>query len=133
MIRSAKLIYRGSEYDFSAKSYYNRCNGVTNCMAIAKTSNNKLVGGFSPLPLVYHDEDQLSEKGLYVQDKSRRSFIFNISQLRSYSLKNSRKALLYKKDWPGPSFGEDLDFGEKVTSNLGHSYECDSNISIDSL
>ena len=60
MIRSAKLVYRGSEYDFSPKSFYNRCNGVNNCVAIVKTSNNKVVGGFSPLPLVYHDEDQLT-------------------------------------------------------------------------
>lgn len=66
LIRSAKLIYRASEYDFSPKSFYNRCNGVSNCMAIIKTNNNKLAGGFSPLPLVYHDEDHLTEKGLFV-------------------------------------------------------------------
>jgi len=60
MIRSAKLIYRGSEYDFSSKSFYNRCNGISNCMAIVKTKNGKLIGGFSPLPLVYHDEEQLT-------------------------------------------------------------------------
>lgn len=102
-------------------------------MAIVKTNNNKLVGGFSPLPLVYHDEDQLTEKGLFVEDKTKRSFIFNISHLKSYSLKDSRKALLYKKDWVGPSFGQDLDIGQVVTSSVGHSYECEPNISIDSL
>ena len=111
MIRSAKLIYRGSEYDFSPKSFYNRCNGIINCMAIIKTSNSKLIGGFSPLPLVYHDEEQIPEKGLYVEDKTKRSFIFNISNLRSYNLKNSRKALKYIKDCAGPSFGEDLEIG----------------------
>jgi hypothetical protein len=124
MIRSAKLIYRGSEYDFSPKSFYNRCNGVTNCMAIVKTTNNILVGGFSPQPLVYHDEDQLTEKGVFAEDKTKRSFVFNITHLKSYNLKDSRKALLYKKDWPGPSFGDDLDFGKVVTSSVGHSYEC---------
>jgi hypothetical protein len=133
MIRSARLIYRGSEYDFSPKSFYNCCNGVTNCMVIVKTANNKLVGGFSPLPLVYHDEEQLTEKGLYADDKTKRSFIFNISGLKSYSLKDFRKALKYKKDAPGPAFGEDLDIGETVTSNIGHSYECEAGISIDSL
>ena len=41
--------------------------------------------------------------------------------------------MLYKKDSAGPSFGEDLQIGESVTSNIGHSYECDPSISIDSL
>ena len=53
--------------------------------------------------------------------------------MKSYSLKNSKKALLYKKDCAGPSFGEDLQIGEAVTSNMGHSYESDPSISIDSL
>jgi hypothetical protein len=34
-------------------------------MAIVKTKNNKLVGGFTPLPLVHHDEDNLQEEGVY--------------------------------------------------------------------
>jgi hypothetical protein len=77
-------------------------------MAIIRTSNNKLVGGFSPLPLVHHDEEEIEEKELYAEDKSKRSFIFNISQLKSYNLKNWKKAVLYKKNASGPSFGEDL-------------------------
>ena len=133
MIRSAKLIYRGSEYDFSPKSFYNRCNGVNNCMTIVKTSTNKLIGGFCPQPLVHHDEEQIPEKGLYAEDKTKRSFIFNISALRSYNIRMVKKALIYKKEQAGPIFGEDLEIGEAVTSNIGHSYESDSNISIDSL
>ena len=102
-------------------------------MAIVKTDNGKLVGGFTPQPLVYHDEDQIPEKGLFVEDKTKRSFIFNITSLRSYNLKNYRRAIKYKQDWAGPCFGEDLDIGENVTSNVGHSYDCDSTIPIDSL
>ncbi len=60
LIRLGKLVYRGSEYEFSAKGFYNCCNGMSNCMAIVKTTNGKLIGGFSPLPLVYHDEEELS-------------------------------------------------------------------------
>ncbi len=132
-IRSAKLIYRASEYDFSPKSFYNCCNGVTNCMALVRTANNKLIGGFCPLPLVHHDEEQLTEKGTYAEDKTKRSFIFNITNLKSYSLKDSRRAIKYRQNSAGPSFGEDLEIGESVTSSVGHSYECDATISIDSL
>lgn len=102
-------------------------------MAIVKTTNNKLVGGFSPQPFVYHDEDLLDEKGIYAADKTKKAFIFNITALKSFSLKDFDKALWYKKDQAGPSFGVDLEIGEDVTSNIGHSYECDSNIVIDSL
>ena len=42
LIRLGKLVYRGSEYEFSAKGFYNCCNGMTNCMAIVKTTNGKL-------------------------------------------------------------------------------------------
>ena len=66
-------------------------------------------------------------------DKTKKSFIFNITNLKSFSVKDSSKALIYQKEQSGPSFGVDLQFGENVTSNLGHSYECDSTLKIDSL
>ena len=77
-------------------------------MAIVKTSNNKLIGGFTPLPLVHHDEDELGEKGIYMEDKTKKSFIFNITSLKSYSVKDSSNAIKYVKDSPGPCFGEDF-------------------------
>ena len=77
-------------------------------MAIVKTTNGKLIGGFSPLPLVYHDEEELSENGLHAADKTKKSFIFNITNLKSFSVKDSSKALIYRKDQSGPSFGVDL-------------------------
>ena len=53
--------------------------------------------------------------------------------MKSFSLKDSSKAIKYKKDYPGPCFGEDLDIGKLVTSNLGHSYESSEGVSVDSL
>lgn len=102
-------------------------------MAVVRTSNNKLVGGFSPLPLVYHDEDELEENGRWGEDKTNSSFIFNITQLHSYNLKNSKRALKYLPQQAGPSFGVDLQIGAEVTSSIGHSYECDAGVSIDSM
>jgi len=40
---------------------------------------------------------------------------------------------MYKKGEEGPSFGCDLVIKKEISSNIGHSYECDSNIGIDSL
>jgi hypothetical protein len=43
------------------------------------------------------------------------------------------KAIRYRREWSGPCFGVDLDINDSVTSNLGHSYDCDSSLVIDSL
>lgn len=104
-----------------------------NCLTILKTTNNKLVGGFTPLPLVYHDEDELDENDRFEGDRSKKSFIFSISNLRSFSVKDSSKAIRYRKNVCGPSFGVDLDVGKIVTSSLGHSYEGLEGGSVDSL
>lgn len=60
LVRSIKLIYRGSESKFSPKDFYNRCNDAANCLVIAKTKNKRLVGGFCPKSFVYHDQDSIS-------------------------------------------------------------------------
>jgi len=70
---------------------------------------------------------------LFGADLTRKSFIFNISALRSFSVKDSSKALIYRKGETGPSFGKDLVLGKTISSSLGHSYDCDSNLVIDSL
>jgi hypothetical protein len=47
----------------------------------------------------------------YETDTTKKSFIFSLTNLKSYSLKDSSRAIQYKKDWPGPCFGVDLDMG----------------------
>ena len=134
LVRSAKLIYRGSDCDFKPKSFYNRCNGTTNCLTILKTTQNKIVGGYTPIPIVYHDEEELKEeKDLFESDATGRSFIFSITNLKSFSIKNSKKAICYKKNSAGPCFGPDLDINKTVSSSIGNSYETSPGISVDSL
>jgi hypothetical protein len=57
LIRSVKLIYRAKDNDFSNKSFYNNCLDVHNCLIVVKGKNNKMYGGFSTVPLVYHDQE----------------------------------------------------------------------------
>ena len=51
LIRSGKLIYRASENNFEPSSFENRCAGILNCLAVIKTVDNKIYGGFSPIAL----------------------------------------------------------------------------------
>jgi hypothetical protein len=64
-------------------------------MAIVKGKNGKVYGGYSPAPLVYHDKDEIKQN-VYQKDYTKRSFIFSINNLKSYSLKDSQRALIYK-------------------------------------
>ena len=56
LIRSSKMIYRGSESNFNPKKFYNACNNQPNCLVLIKLQNDRKAGGFSTLPMVYHDE-----------------------------------------------------------------------------
>lgn len=133
LIRSAKLIYDAKDNDFSPDSFYNNCLGVYNCLVVVKTNNNRVFGGFCPNPLVYHDREEMGEDLIYQKDDTKKSFIFSITNLKSYSLKDSQKALIYKKDAVGPSFGVDLNIGKEVTSSIGNSYESPEGVQVDSL
>jgi hypothetical protein len=57
LIRSGKLIYRASENQFEPTSFENRCGGISNCLAVVKTVDNKVYGGFSPLPLCNYSSE----------------------------------------------------------------------------
>ena len=70
----------------------------------------------------------------YVEDRSKRSFVFSLTNLASYDLKNSYKAIGYKKNVIGPIFGQDLDLSKgEAESNLGNSYQCPEGVSVDSM
>lgn len=75
----------------------------------------------------------IEDEDYYEEDSTKKSFIFSISNLKSLSLKDSSRAIRYRKNWPGPSFGVDLDFGDFLTSSLGNSYEGIEGVQVDSL
>lgn len=56
-----------------------------------------------------------------------------MTNLRSYSIKDNEKALIYRKDGVGPSFGVDLVFDKLVTSAMGNSYEGPDGVIVDSI
>jgi hypothetical protein len=70
---------------------------------------------------------------VYEKDDSKKSFIFSINTLKSYSIKDFQKAVMYKKKSSGPCFGVDLQMGKVLTSNIGHSYESPEGVQVDSL
>lgn len=84
LIRHAKLLHRASVTGFSHKEFFNSCNNLPNCMALAKLENGRKVGGFSAVPVVNPHNEEAGEELVYERDRSKRSFIFSVSQLGSY-------------------------------------------------
>lgn len=57
-----------------------------------------------------------------------------MTNLSSFELKDSNKAIAYAKNSGGPIFGLDLNLSSvKAESNLGSSYQAPDGISVDSL
>ena len=48
-------------------------------------------------------------------------------------MKDGDRALRYLPGKAGPSFGKDLEIDTVVTSSMGHSYESDMKVGIDSM
>lgn len=70
----------------------------------------------------------------YEEDKTKRSFIFSLTTIQSFELKDSTKAIAFKKNACGPIFGPDLNLSTtRADSNLGNSYQPAQGISVDSL
>lgn len=48
-------------------------------------------------------------------------------------MKDSSKAIAYKKNVVGPSFGVDFSVDKMVTSSMGNSYESMEGVAVDSM
>ena len=127
MIRSMRLAYRGSDGQFLSENFMRSCRSLRNCVALVKCENNKIVGGYSPIPFVT-DGTALDA----VEDKNKSSFIFNLSSIKSYSMRDIH-ALEYSKESVGPHFGPDLRIDQDVTSMLGEFYQLPEGVKAESL
>lgn len=71
---------------------------------------------------------------IYEEDRTKRSFVFSLSNLASFELKDSSKAIAFKKNATGPIFGLDLNLSSRrAESNLGNSYQPAQGVPVDSL
>lgn len=67
-----------------------------------------------------------------VEDTNKVGFLFNLSNIKSYSLRDVA-ALEYNKESVGPYFGPDLRIDLEVTSKLGEFYQLPEGVKPDSM
>jgi len=122
-----RLAYRASDGQFAPEAFIKSCRSLRNCVVLVKCDNNKIVGGYSPLPLIVENPSPDP-----IEDKQKISFIFNLSSIKSYSLLDT-KALEYIKESVGPNFGADLRINNEVTSMLGNFYQLPEGVKPESM
>lgn len=98
-----RLLYKGVYEGFSSKKFKILCSGVRPTLTVALTSEQTLIGGYTPLMWNVQENGGL-------KDESGKSFIFSFNQERYYTVRNNAVAITNKEGY-GPIFGkEDLAF-----------------------
>ena len=119
------LIFKGTRDGFNSYNFQSKCLNIPNTLTIAKTSFDKVIGGFTIMPWKIP-----SDLYSYVCDYTKNTFLFSLSNGEKYNLRNLEYAICLSKG-SGPIFGGGSDFelvsNCNVTYNesykIGHSYE----------
>ena len=108
--KTANILYRASENDFSVNRFHEKCDEKRNTVTLILTQFNKIIGGFTSLPWK-------SGGGEWYKDSSRRTFIFSLSAGERYPLQDEERAIWCSRNY-GPSFGlPDLEIADKANQN----------------
>lgn len=67
-----KLIYRGSELNFSSAQFHKLCDDIPHTLTIVKTGFGKTIAGYTPLPWKSSPETE------YFTDKTMKSCLFQV-------------------------------------------------------
>lgn len=124
-----KLLFRGSDDGFLARTFHMKCDGVANTMVVIESDHGNVFGGFTALPWQ-------SDVGRYHVDEE--AFVF-IVRKKQKTLKKGIKYLQYTSSqhsvvhnkYMGPVFGYGHDIyirnkADQVSDNScrNHTYQC---------
>lgn len=114
---SLSLLFRGSEHDFKARIFHEKCDNIKNTLVLVKSKEGDLYAGFNGLAW----ESPLS--GIWREDHSQRVFLMTFNPPTKHPIKDKKKAIYcYAKS--GPYFG---------SSNLSIVDGCHENVSCFSM
>ena len=107
-------IFHAERENFSASAFHKECDGKANTVVIAKTSKDKIIGGYTP---VSWESDNY---GKFKTDMSQRSFIFSVSNEEKFTLQKKEFAIECNC-FSGPVFGKGA-FWIQDNSNTNEAY-----------
>jgi hypothetical protein len=127
-----RLLYRGSRDGFRSLNFHEKCDGQSNTVTVILTTNDAILGGFTPLGWDSSDE--------YKADNTGKSFVFTLKNARNnpphkFALSRLSHAICCFSG-QGPTFGggHDIYIADNCNTtssnytNCGHSYTNDTGI-----
>ena len=92
------LIFKMSKNGSKGSDFHNYCDNQGSTLILVKTSENKIIGGFTPL-------NWEKGKGSLI-DESGQTFIFSLNLMKKYELIDQKIQAIYGTTNNGPSFGK---------------------------
>ena len=118
-IKSVKLLFRGSQNNFSAGSFHTVCNGQGQTITICENTYGKKFGGYTPLAW--------NSNGAYYTDSTYKSFTFSLSNNHKFVSEASSTNHQYCHSIQGPTFGDGHDIYIAETCNQNFTSYCNVN------
>ena len=106
-----KLLYRGSDNEFSAKAFHQKCDSIRNTLTIVKTEFGTTIAAFT--------EYSWNSKNAWVSNEGKNAFLLSLDLKEKYNAQNVDK-LIYGDPKNGPIFGEGIDLHISDECNRNH-------------
>ncbi len=85
------MLYKASEENFDIAKYFEKCANTKNTVIICLTNKDKIIGAYTPLS---HGWDENENKEIpWTEDKENKSFIFSLTVMDKFKLKNPARAI----------------------------------------
>ena len=97
-IKKIKKIYQATIDGGDPINFHNKCDNISNTLVLIKSEGQRRFGGFTPIPWISE------EKGIFIKDNKKKTFLFSLDNKKIYQLKNVNYAVYHCKN-SGPCFG----------------------------
>ena len=103
-IKNIKKLYQATIDGGDPINFHYKCDNILNTLVFIESEGHKRFGGFTPIPW------KSDEKGKFIKDPDKKTFIFSLDNKKIYHLKNTEQAVYHDKN-NGPCFGNGYDIG----------------------
>ncbi|TNV80134.1 hypothetical protein FGO68_gene6176 [Halteria grandinella] len=111
-LKYSRLLYRGSQDTFAANAFHLKTNNFTNTLVFVKTTDGKIVGGFTT--------QTWNNTSGYKQDD--KAWLFNMQANNIFKVKQGGANAIYASSSYGPTFGSGYDLVIHDNCNTNTNY-----------
>jgi len=103
-IKNFEKLYQATIDGGAPINFHSKCDNIPNTLILIKSKGHRRFGGFTPIPW------ESEEKGIFINDSEKRTFVFSLDNKKIFNLKNNDNAVFHDKS-KGPCFGLGFDIG----------------------